>query len=426
MDNIKISVVIPFFNMERYIGACLDNVLQQTLEEIEIICVDDGSTDGSREIAAAYEGKNAKIVVIYQNNQGSGPARNAAINRARGKYIAFMDADDYYPNENVLERLYITAERENVVICGGSLILDREGQKITDEKSKRHFTRTGLMEYREYQYVLGYTRFIFRTSFLRENRIYFPAYRRFQDPPFLARAMICAKSFFAVATDVYVYRTFDRTPLFQSFEVVNDLAKGIGDVLKMSVEGHFEKMQGDMVQKVLGHISNFYKSIYQGNETLAELLDRLQSYMDEGLLREDGRFMEKPRLMAKDEIKEYLDGIYEKEHRLWKKINNFSMLVIYGAGVVGQDLYKYLMQKGYNGMVEFGVTFPKENEVIFGKKVRNLREYLPKCKEALVLVAASKKNAPDMIEYAEKQGFEQIERVNWEDLQVFKKWEMGV
>lgn len=425
MSNIKISVVIPIFNMEKYIAACLDNVLAQTLQDIEIICVDDGSTDHSREIVAAYERGNVKIIVVYQDNQGAGPARNAAIDKARGKYIAFMDADDYYPDENVLERLYISAERENVVICGGSLILEREGQKIIDDKSKSRFAQTRVMEYREYQHVFGYQRFIFQTSFLRKNKIYFPAYRRFQDPPFLARAMTCAGSFFAMAEDVYVYRKFDRAELFLRFEIINDLAKGIEDVLKISVEKHFEKMHGDMVQSVVGLTYKFYKSIYRGNKALAEQLNVLQNHIDEELLREDGRFMEKPELMTENEIKTYLNGIYERERQLWNEIEKCSIIVIYGAGVAGQELYHYLMKRGCNKAVEFGVTIPEDGEMIFEKKVRNIREYLIKDEEILVLVAASNENAPDMVEYAQKQGFEKIKRVKLEDICLFQKCDMG-
>lgn len=167
MIEAKISVIIPVFNMEKTLGSCLDNVLAQTLDELEIICVDDGSTDGSNEILAAYEKKHRNIRVIIQSNKGAGPARNAAMDIAKGKYVAFMDADDCYADCNVLEMLYSYAEKEKVVICGGSLIQERDGARYTSigYYRKSSFQSNGIVTYREYQYAYGYQRFLYLTSF---------------------------------------------------------------------------------------------------------------------------------------------------------------------------------------------------------------------------------------------------------------------
>ena len=90
---IKISVIIPVFNVDKYLKQCLDSVLTQTLKEIEVICVDDSSEDDSYDILLEYQKKYENIVVLQQRNQGAGPARNYGISKAVGKYLCFMDLE---------------------------------------------------------------------------------------------------------------------------------------------------------------------------------------------------------------------------------------------------------------------------------------------------------------------------------------------
>ena len=108
----KVSVIIPVYNAEKYLRQCLDSVVNQTLQEIEIICVDDGSTDGSLAILREYEAADSRVKVLTQKNQYAGVARNNGMAAATGEYYAFMDADDYY-SENALASMYnIAAEHE--------------------------------------------------------------------------------------------------------------------------------------------------------------------------------------------------------------------------------------------------------------------------------------------------------------------------
>ncbi len=96
MQNIKISVIIPVYNAEKYLRECLDSIVKQTLQEIEIICIDDGSTDNSLAVLREYERKDERLKIIEQANSGAGVARNAGMKAARGEYLAFMDADDVH------------------------------------------------------------------------------------------------------------------------------------------------------------------------------------------------------------------------------------------------------------------------------------------------------------------------------------------
>lgn len=118
-----VSVLIPVYNVEEYLERCLDSVLNQSLTRIEIICVNDGSTDKSVEILLKYQEIDSRIIIINKENGGLPSARNVGIERARGEYIGFVDADDYV-QRNMFEKLYDTAVREksDVVVCGANIL----------------------------------------------------------------------------------------------------------------------------------------------------------------------------------------------------------------------------------------------------------------------------------------------------------------
>ena len=110
IDTPKVSVIIPVYNVEPYLRECLDSVVNQTLRDIEIICVNDGSTDNSGAILAEYAARDERIIVITQENRGLSAARNVGIDAAKGKYIYFIDSDDYI-DLDALEVLYNRAEK---------------------------------------------------------------------------------------------------------------------------------------------------------------------------------------------------------------------------------------------------------------------------------------------------------------------------
>jgi glycosyltransferase involved in cell wall biosynthesis len=107
----KVSIIIPIYNCDKYLAECLDSVVGQTLRNIEIICIDDGSTDSSPKILDEYAKKDSRIIVIHQKNAGPGAARNVGIDLAKGEYILFVDSDDkVFPN--LCEKAVVTADRE--------------------------------------------------------------------------------------------------------------------------------------------------------------------------------------------------------------------------------------------------------------------------------------------------------------------------
>lgn len=209
--SVVVSVIMPVYNVSRYLRHCMDSVLAQTFTDFEVICVDDGSTDDSVKILNEYRDGDVRIKVVLQENQGAGVARNKALDMARGKWIAFMDPDDCYPSHDVLHHLVSAAEANSVNICGGSLCaINTEGEKMdrqySGDNSGYVFDADALREYNDYQFEYGYWRFIYRRSLLEDNKLRFPEVRRFQDPPFMVSAFSCAGKFYALKEPTYCYR----------------------------------------------------------------------------------------------------------------------------------------------------------------------------------------------------------------------------
>ena len=123
--NVKVSVVMPVYNVENYIEECLDSLINQTLKEIEIICVDDGSTDGTLKLLYKYEEADSRVKIIQQQNQYAGVARNNGMKHAVGEYIIFLDSDDFF-EKTMLEKMYNEAKRTeaDLVLCGGQVFDD--------------------------------------------------------------------------------------------------------------------------------------------------------------------------------------------------------------------------------------------------------------------------------------------------------------
>ena len=137
--QVKVSVIVPVHNTEQYLGKCLDSLVNQTLEEIQIICVNDGSTDRSGEILKEYAQKDERIYVIEQENQGQAAARNAALEIAEGEYCTFVDSDDWM-DVNAFENLYIKAVHDqlDVLYFAGTTEFDT---KSVAEHHEKYFDR---------------------------------------------------------------------------------------------------------------------------------------------------------------------------------------------------------------------------------------------------------------------------------------------
>ena len=231
MNEVKVSVIIPFFNAQNLIERCILSVSSQSLRDIEIICVDDGSSDQSYEIVSSISQLDRRIIPLrFPKNLGVAVARNKGISIAKGEFVYFVDADDYLPNQSALEILYDNAKKYEAEISGGNVVFDNPYKYVFNQINFPNFKRTELIQFKKYQFFYGFWCFLYSRKFLIKNKIEFPELLRFQDPPFLISAMVKATKICASPTNVYSYRLLHKK-IFEGNKI-NDIISGI----KLSME----------------------------------------------------------------------------------------------------------------------------------------------------------------------------------------------
>lgn len=317
--NPKVSVIIPVYNTEQYLAECLDSVITQSLKEIEVIIINDKSPDDSLRIINEYQKKDSRIILIDKKiNEGVGKARNDGIEKAAGEFVIFMDSDDFYPSGSVLERLYAVAKAHNVKAAGGRLQkLETDGTLTVQDNPNTidglSFSQGGLMEYSDYQYDYGYTCYMFKRRLLKDNGICFPAYSRFQDPPFFVRAMYYAREFFYINEPVYCYRLVPsdaKTTIIKTL----DFLKGVSENLNFSRNHNLAKLHRLTAYRLNTEgsfmaIRNLYD---EDNAMLLSKLIEANNAVDVKWLKENGYEIPEPFVLdvfkyAVDTAKKYED-----------------------------------------------------------------------------------------------------------------------
>lgn len=128
MEKIKVSIIVPVYNCEKSLKICIESIIKQTLKEIEIILVDDGSVDNSGVICDEYSALDKRITVIHQENKGAGKARNTGLAKAKGEYIGFVDSDDWI-EQNMFEIMYNSAKTDKLDIIRCNTVIHEMNEK---------------------------------------------------------------------------------------------------------------------------------------------------------------------------------------------------------------------------------------------------------------------------------------------------------
>ena len=211
-----LSVIIPVYNVENYLNECLDSVTSQTLEDMEIICIDDGSTDNSPYILKEYLKKDKRIKIITKENGGQATARNLGIKEAQGEYIAFVDSDDFI-EPTMFEKLYTKSKDNNLDIAMCKIATyDNQTEEIKDnvwyymlgvfrDFDKDIFNHKDTREFTCHIAVTPYNK-IYKTTLLKENNILFPEGLIFEDEKFFYDTYLKAKRVSIVDEFLYYYR----------------------------------------------------------------------------------------------------------------------------------------------------------------------------------------------------------------------------
>ena len=185
-----ISIIVPIYNAEKFIKKCVDSLINQTKTELEIILINDGSTDNTLKILKEYKDKRIKL--FSNKNKGIGKTRNFGISKATSKYIMFCDSDDYY-EPDICELMYNKAEKDNldIVVCDFYKEYD-SGKEETFKVAS--FDCTTLKENPSLIRTINLAPWnkIYRTELLKKNNILFEENLKYEDTPFVAKALDCA------------------------------------------------------------------------------------------------------------------------------------------------------------------------------------------------------------------------------------------
>ncbi|MGN9066977.1 glycosyltransferase family 2 protein [Ligilactobacillus agilis] len=205
----KITVIVPVYNVEQYLDRCVNSILNQTYRNLEIILLDDGSTDNSGKLCDSY--KDERIVVVHKKNEGLGLTRNVGIKKATGKYIVFIDSDDYI-DTTMIENLYLDLKKNNADTCIGGfkrIYKDRvvnsvnpyagkivEKNEILTSVLSKMFGKSGNNnDYLE----MSVWKVLFSRDIIVRNRIFFPSEREF-----ISEDIIFDTEYYSNANRVYM------------------------------------------------------------------------------------------------------------------------------------------------------------------------------------------------------------------------------
>lgn len=234
-NSVKVSAILPIYNVGKYLAQCLNSLISQTLYDIEIICVNDGSTDNCYDILESYKQKDARIKVIHKENEGTGVARNTGLKAATGECIAFVDPDDWV-KDNMLERLYSLLKEKNldIAMCMPDGYNEKEQKTepfpyFVDDNFK-NIPTDKVFSWRDlspFSFPMCVWNKLYKRKFLTDNHIDFAERVDFEDHKVIFGALFYAKRIFFIPEKLYVYR-FNREG-----SILSDNNKRLMDRMKM-------------------------------------------------------------------------------------------------------------------------------------------------------------------------------------------------
>lgn len=274
-NEIKVSVIVPVYNIEKYIERCLLSLVNQTLQEIEILCIDDGSTDGSALILDELQEQYPdKIKVSHIPNGGVSNARNLALQLAQGEFIGFVDGDDFV-RRDMFEELYNKAVEDNSDIVSSSYISMFEKKSYIIHADDMQYYGKSVYECPELLTcdVSFLWNKIFRRSMLEENNLHFEKFKVFEDMLFVDQAFLVANRISKVNTPFYYYRRIRTGSATNTFSVnLFDLFEAL-ELLYDFYKKHnaFEKFNDMLLFITLNHSFIRFRTVIPYQEELINL-----------------------------------------------------------------------------------------------------------------------------------------------------------
>lgn len=328
----RYTVIIPIYNAADKIGRALESIQRQSVEDLEIICINDGSEDNSAEIVQGYAAKDKRIKLYNQQNKGAAASRNAALDLAQGEYIAFLDADDAYGDKYALEKIYETADVNQAEICMAKIYSVMEEQKKGIDRINNMIDQNHKFKFSDFQYDFYFPTYVYKRNFLNENRIRFPIKKIYEDPMFLMAAVMKASYIYCVDVDYYNYYWEKKTSVM-SLETVEALLDGMLEIMEVAVDKNYVILKDEILNRVDAIYSETLWQ-YVGSPSILKRLIQLNDYKNKEkfevlLLRDLVKYGWNPDLR-----------FVKKLDKLRKLSVKDKLIVIYAAGGAGIDCFE--------------------------------------------------------------------------------------
>lgn len=442
----KVSVIMPSLNVVKYIDECITSVLNQTLKDIEIICVDAGSDDGTYEKLMEYKSHDSRIRILHSDVRSYGAQVNMGISQAKGEYISIVETDDYV-DLNMLERLYDLAKLHSLdYIKAGANSIQQFGERVL--KRNMGFADTDYSIYdkvvsiEKYPQILSMDfyiwRGIYKKQFLLDNNIYCSETKgaAYQDIGFTHLVTVNAGRVMFIDEPFYQYRigrneSSSKSPngVRYTYNEYNRLISEC-DYLNKLPAAAADKFWRRFAKAVLGEVNHILRiTDYDMNtEHISVYYDWYQEMFSQNIIKNvffESIFSENERteinLFATD-FKAYVELIYKNDMLLKKNnseminaaVNSGSRIVIFGCGKYGLNVLETL----YDNDLE-PVSFCDNNEKLWGTKKAdvpvNSPEYMVSRYPEAVYIVANKKHAYDI----EKE----LRQLNVKKIIIYKRYE---
>lgn len=261
-NKYKVSIIVPVYNVEKYLNKCIDSILSQTFEDYELILVDDGSTDSSSQICDEYSRKDNRITVVHKKNGGSSSARNAGLDIAKGKYISFIDSDDYIDNRYI-EILYrdIFNNKAEISICE-NIMFKKYVEKIPESintninilSSKNALLN--LYGKNRMTYVIVWGKMYKKSLF---NNIRFPLNKINEDSFIIYKLYLKSEKIIYNSSKLYFYRQTENSIMNKKFTKKNfDDLEAFEEQINFYKINEYRELEKKSICRYCYHLKEFY------------------------------------------------------------------------------------------------------------------------------------------------------------------------
>lgn len=268
----KLSIIVPVYNVEKYLPKCLESLIKQTLKDIEIICVNDGSMDNSLAILKEFASKDSRIRIIDNQHQGVAKTRNTGIEQSTGEYIGFVDSDDYI-DIDFFEKLYNSATKSNSDIAIASILKHKNFFNIYNAKYTKEETaitiqdKIKLCEDKKHFFFYAWNK-IYHSGFIKENNIKFSEGQIYEDVMFAIKALYYSNKIISVYGTKYHYIEHENSLTKykdKTGEKEHDLVKAYSELQEFCNSKNIEipERLNYYTKENFGFILNLYKGKYQ-------------------------------------------------------------------------------------------------------------------------------------------------------------------